>query len=91
MATNEKTSGKAAKTTVKGVRVVARGEQFRRCGRVFGTEPVEIPLADLKPGKSRKGETPEPSELEILRAERQLVVVDVDIEVDAADAGTAAE
>ncbi len=71
-------------TKVAGIRVVARGAQFRRCGREFGAEPVEIPLTDLKPGKGK-----EPGDLDILRAERQLVVVDVEIEVDAAEAEAA--
>lgn len=53
----------------KGLRIVARKDLFRRCGRAFGAEPVVIPLTDVSAG-----------EVEILKAEAQLVVVDVDIE-----------
>jgi hypothetical protein len=55
---------------VKGVRVVARSDGFRRIGRSFGADPVEIALSDLTD-----------EELQRLRAERELLVVDVAIEV----------
>jgi hypothetical protein len=53
---------------VKGIRVLARRENFRRAGRVFGSQPTDIPVADLKRG-----------ELERLRADPSLLVVDVEI------------
>lgn len=60
---------KAAGPADKGLRIVARKDSFRRCGRVFGIEPVVIALADLTE-----------EELELLKNERQLLVAEVDIE-----------
>lgn len=59
---------KAAGPADKGLRIVARKDAFRRCGRVFGAEAVEIALADLTE-----------EEVELLEQETQLVVTRVDI------------
>jgi hypothetical protein len=63
---------------VKALRVTARRDTFRRIGRVFGAEPVDIPLADLKK-----------EEIAVLNADRMLVVSEVEIE--AADTAAAGE
>lgn len=71
---------KTEKTKVRALRVVAKRDGFRRAGRRFGAEPVDIPLADL----NRKT-----NELEMLKADPMLVCHEVDIEVAAgAAAGT---
>ncbi|MGC4076865.1 MAG: HI1506-related protein [Rubrivivax sp.] len=54
---------------IKALRVVSRKEGFRRAGRAFGAEPVEIPLSDLKK-----------PEIEALKDEPMLVVTEVEIE-----------
>lgn len=54
---------------IKALRVVSRKEGFRRAGRAFGAEPVEIPLSDLKKG-----------EIEALKGEPMLVVTEVEID-----------
>lgn len=63
-------SPKAARK-VKALRVTARRDSFRRCGRKFGAEPVDIPLSELKKG-----------EAETLKADKQLVVQEVEIAGD---------
>lgn len=66
MATAKK---KAAGPADKGIKVVARPMAgFRRAGRFFSAEGLVLPLSDL-----------EDEELEQLRSEPQLIVVDVDI------------
>lgn len=76
MATNPKAASTAGtKKTVKALRVVARTPGFRRAGRAFGVEPTDIPLSDL----SEK-------QIEALRKERELVVMDVDIDAEEAPA-----
>jgi hypothetical protein len=66
-----KTTTPATKA-VPGLRVVSKSPMgaFRRCGRTFGADPVEIPLADLKK-----------EEVSRLRAEPQLVCTDCEIKV----------
>ena len=61
----------------KGLRIVARKDVFRRCGRTFGAEAVTIPLADLTQ-----------EDVTALKDEPQLVVVDVDIEPPKPDPAT---
>jgi hypothetical protein len=63
---------------IKALRVVAKREGFRRCGRRFGTQPVDVPLAELKPG--RRGEA---GEREILAADPMLVTSEVELEAPA--------
>ncbi|WP_208508377.1 hypothetical protein [Variovorax paradoxus] len=58
--------------TVKGLRIVARAENFRRAGRAFGREAVEIPLSELSD-----------KQIKALRDERELLVVDCEIEAPA--------
>jgi hypothetical protein len=67
-------TAKTEKTTIRALRVVARRDSFRRAGRRFGAEPVEIPLTELKKG-----------ERELLTADPMLVCNEVDVTVDAAD------
>lgn len=67
---NNDPKAKAKKASVPGIKVVARKEQFRRAGRVFTGEAATIPLSELKK-----------EQLEQLRSEPMLVVVDVDIPV----------
>lgn len=60
---------KAAGPADKGIRVVARPQGgFRRAGLHFSSEGTTLALSDLTA-----------DQLEALRAETQLVVVDVDI------------
>jgi Mu-like prophage FluMu N-terminal domain len=63
---------KPAGSADKGLKIVARKDSFRRCGRVFGAEPTVISLSDLTI-----------EEVEQLQAEPQLVVVECDIPVEA--------
>lgn len=64
-----KTKAAPAGPADKGLRIVSRSDQgFRRCGRFFGPEGVTLPLSELTE-----------DEVETLREERQLVVVDVDL------------
>ena len=66
---SKKTTTPAGPDT-KGLRVVSRSEQgFRRCGRSFGVEPTVIPLSELSD-----------DELEMLKGERNLVAIEVDLE-----------
>jgi hypothetical protein len=58
--------------TVKGLRIVARAEHFRRAGRAFGREAVEIPLSELSN-----------EQVKTLREEKELLVVDCEIEAPA--------
>lgn len=70
MATTPKAaSAVETKKTVKALRVVARTPGFRRAGRAFGVEPTDIPLSDLSK-----------QQVEALRKERELIVMDVDID-----------
>lgn len=52
-ANNRKTARDAVKTTTKpddenkALRVIAKREGFRRAGRVFGSEPADIPIVDM--------------------------------------------
>lgn len=67
MATSKK---QAAGPADKGLRVVARPQGgFRRAGFHFSAEGITLPLSDLTA-----------DQVEQLREEPQLVVVDVDIE-----------
>lgn len=67
MATTAK--AKAAGPADKGLHIVSRSAQgFRRAGREFGPDGTRIALSELTG-----------SELEALRNEAQLVVVDVDM------------
>jgi|JI6StandDraft_1071083.scaffolds.fasta_scaffold85209_4 hypothetical protein len=66
------------KPVVKALRVTARRDSFRRIGRTFGADPVDIPLSDLKK-----------EEIAALHADRMLVVSEVEIE--AADTAAASE
>lgn len=65
---------KAAGLQTKGLKVIARRDSFRRCGRVFGGEAVVIPLSDLTE-----------EQVEQLKAEPLLVCQEVDIEPPAAE------
>jgi hypothetical protein len=64
MATGKK---KAAGDAGKSLKVIARPERFRRCGREFGAEPTLIPLDELSE-----------DELATLQAETKLVCEIVD-------------
>jgi hypothetical protein len=72
---------KAAGPATKGLRITSRSEKgFRRCGRAFGPDGTVVPLSELTE-----------EEVDTLKAERQLVVVEVDIESDkGADKGAKA-
>lgn len=77
MATDAKAQPKTVKTTkVKGLRIVSRAPSFRRAGREFTSEPIEIPIDELTK-----------EQVKALREEtRELVVVDVEIEVPTVEA-----
>ncbi len=64
-ATSESKSGE----TVPGLRVVSRPDQFRRAGITFTSNAVDIKLSDLTP-----------EQVEAIRGERNLVVLDCLIE-----------
>lgn len=64
MATKIKPAGPAT----KGLRIVSRGAQFRRANREWNSEGTTVPLSELTQ-----------EEVDTLRGETQLVVVDVDI------------
>lgn len=67
MATAKKT--KAAGPADKGLRIVSRADQgIRRAGRWFGPEGQTVPLSELSE-----------EEVEALKGERGLVVVEIDI------------
>lgn len=66
--TNTPAAGAAKSKTEKGLRVVARTPGFRRAGRAFGAEPIEIRLSELNE-----------KQIKALRDERELVVVDIDM------------
>lgn len=70
-----KQPGKAGPAT-KGLKVASAVEGFRRAGRAWGREPQVVPLSELTA-----------DQVEALKAEPNLVVVDVDIE-PAAEAKT---
>lgn len=70
--TNAAAPSKAKAETVKGLRVVGRSEGFRRAGRAFGAEPVDIVLSDLSK-----------EQIKALREERQLVVTDIELPAQA--------
>jgi hypothetical protein len=63
---------KPAGSADKGLKIVARKDSFRRCGRVFGAEPTVISLADLSE-----------DDVTTLKDEPQLVVVECDMPVEA--------
>lgn len=58
----------AAGPADRGLRIVSRPPRFLRCGREFGPEPRTIPLSELTD-----------EEVERLKAEPLLVVIEVDI------------
>ena len=63
------------KTTIKsipGLRVRALTDGFRRAGRAWSVEPVDVPLADLVPAQVAQ-----------LRHEPMLVVEDIEIDAPA--------
>jgi hypothetical protein len=60
---------KSAGDASKGIKVVSRPPIFRRAGREFTATPTIIALSDISL-----------EHLEMIRAETNLVVVDVDIE-----------
>jgi hypothetical protein len=62
------TKPKAAGPEDKGLRIVAKREGFRRAGHQFGSQAVELSLADLTS-----------EQVEQLRNEPMLVVTDVDM------------
>lgn len=66
---------KAAKT-VKGLRIAAKRDGFRRAGHEFGREAKDIPLADLKK-----------EQIEQIKNDPSLLCVEVDIAVADAEAG----
>ncbi len=57
MASNRQTARAAAKSAAapttkpadenKALRVIAKRDGFRRAGRVFGADPVDVPLTDI--------------------------------------------
>lgn len=63
------------KGKIKALRVTARRDSFRRIGRKFTAEPVDIPLSELKN-----------TEVAALRADKLLVVHEVDIDAPAESA-----
>lgn len=65
MASNTKNDAPAG---VPGLRISARAGAFRRAGLLFGAQPVEIMLRDLKD-----------AQVTALRGEPALVVVDITI------------
>lgn len=58
---------------VPGLRIAAPGGTFRRAGLQFGSEPRELPVADLTE-----------AQVQALRAEPALVVLDVTLPPPAA-------
>lgn len=56
---------------VHGITVNAKREGFRRCGRVFGAQPVSIALSKLKRG-----------ELERFKGDPMLVVTEGEIVIE---------
>lgn len=77
-----KTEGDAQATpkTVKGIRVIAQVEGFRRAGRAFGQAPTDIRLDDLKD-----------DELERIKNEPRLAHVFIDMPAPDGDAAAGAE
>lgn len=67
-------AAEAAGPANKGLKIVARRDHFRRAGRAFGAEPETIPLTELTA-----------EEVETLKTEPMLLVVEVDIEAPAAE------
>lgn len=63
------TKAKPAGEPTVGLRVIARRDSFRRAGRVFGREPVTIPLSELSE-----------EEATAIKDETQLIVDMVSIE-----------
>ena len=77
----------AAKAAPKGearnalaLKIVSRPETFYRCGMAFGTEPRIVPLADLTD-----------EQVNILYAERNLLVTEVPYSVPGESAETVAQ
>lgn len=64
-----KTTAKSVKT-VKGLRVMAKRDGFRRAGYAFSHEPTDIPLSDLNK-----------AQIEQIKGDKSLLCVEVDIEV----------
>ena len=56
--------------TVPGIRVVAKTDAFRRCGRAWAKAGTDLPVANLKK-----------ADLAALRAEPNLTVTDIEIPV----------
>lgn len=72
MATDKKS--KAAGPATKGLKVIARRDNFRRAGHVFGSEAVVIALSELTD-----------EQVEQLKNEPLLVVQEVDIKPEATE------
>lgn len=68
------------KGKIKALRVTARRDSFRRIGRKFTAEPVDIPVTELKE-----------AEAAALRGDKLLVVHEVEIDAPAAPAEADAE
>lgn len=73
-------TAKPAVKTVKGLRVQSTVDGFRRAGRPWSRESVDVPLSEFNK-----------DQIDQLRAEKMLVVVDVDIEIPAEEQDEAAE
>ena len=56
----------AKEKTPTHIRVTAKVASFRRCGRVFGNDSIDIKVEDLQAG-----------ELDVLKAEPMLVVAEI--------------
>ncbi|GAB2182671.1 hypothetical protein DLREEDagrD3_28940 [Denitratisoma sp. agr-D3] len=56
---------------VPGLRVAAKTKNFRRAGRAWSEQVTDVPLSDFTKGQ-----------VEQLKADPGLVVVDIEIEVD---------
>lgn len=74
MATDKQKAPKAAGPATAGLKITSRSENgFRRCGRAFGPDGTVVPMSELTE-----------DEVETLKAERQLVVVEVEIKAEKA-------
>jgi len=65
-----------AKNTIKVLEIVSRPPSFWRAGRMFTTEPIQIPLAELTQ-----------NEIKALKAEKNLVVVEKEVADELEDVG----
>jgi hypothetical protein len=60
-----------ARKKVPVLQVVAKRDGFRRAGIRFGSEPINVPIADLKK-----------DQVTAIKAEPMLIAVETEVEVD---------